>query len=85
VPDGSQPGREPHPQAGGQPRGERSGLLQFLRDWLVADDDHLEESLTHFVGGRAYNLRQLRNDLDRFTFLLHGNDGEPLFEPDLPR
>ena len=64
---------------------ELTELLQFLRDWLVADDDHLEESLTHFVGGRAYNLRQLRNDLDRFTFLLRGNDGEPLFEPDLPR
>ena len=64
---------------------ELTELLQFPRDWRVADDDHLEESLTHFVGGRAYDLRQLRNDLDRFTFLLRGNDGEPLFEPDLPR
>jgi hypothetical protein len=25
---------------------------------------------------------QLRSDLDRFTFLLGGNDGEPLFQPD---
>jgi hypothetical protein len=28
-----------------------------------------------------HGLPQLRNDLDRFTFLLGGNDGEPLFQP----
>jgi len=60
---------------------ELTELLQFLRDWTAADDDHLEESLTRFVGGPGYDLDKLRGDLDRFTFLLRGNDGEPLFQP----
>ncbi|WP_424533527.1 hypothetical protein ACOZ38_24615 [Sphaerisporangium viridialbum] len=29
----------------------------------------------------AYGLDALRADLDRFTFLLGGSDGERLFEP----
>jgi hypothetical protein len=62
--------------------GELAELLQFLRDWLVAADDRLEESLTRFVGSHGYDLGQLRSDLDRFTFLLRGNDGEPLFHPE---
>jgi hypothetical protein len=61
---------------------ELTEILQFLRDWTAADHDHLEQSLTSFVGGPGYDLHQLRNDLDRFTFLLHGSDGEPLFQPD---
>ena len=28
---------------------------------------------------RAYGLAQLRQDLERFVFLLGGSDGEPLF------
>ena len=60
---------------------ELTELLQFLRDWVAADHHQLEQSLTRFVGGRGYDLGQLRGDLDRFTFLLRGNDGEALFPP----
>jgi hypothetical protein len=35
-----------------------------------------------FAGNPAYGTAQLREDLDRFTFLLGGNDGEPLFSPE---
>jgi hypothetical protein len=35
--------------------------------------------LQAYNGHPAYGLDQLRSDLDRFAFLLGGNDGEPLF------
>jgi hypothetical protein len=54
-------------------------LLRFLHDWLAADPDRLGESLGGFVGSRAYDAVQLRVDLNRFTFLLGGSDGEGLF------
>ncbi len=60
---------------------ELTELLQFLRDWLNTDHDHLNASLQTFVGHPTYDLDQLGTDLDRFTFLLGGNDGEPLFNP----
>jgi hypothetical protein len=60
---------------------ELAELLQFLNDWLASDPTYLDTSLTRFVGTRGYNLPQLRTDLDRFTFLLGGNDGEALFHP----
>ncbi len=59
---------------------ELAELLQFLRDWLDVEQDQLEHSLARFVGNPSYRLDQLHSDLDRFTFLLHGNDGEPLFQ-----
>lgn len=58
---------------------ELTELLQFLADWLAADHAHLDTSLAHFIGNRAYDLNQLRADLHRFGFLLGGNDGETLF------
>jgi len=61
---------------------ELAELLQFLRDWLTTDHDHLDTSLHTFVGTHGYDTDQLRADLDRFTFLLGGSDGEPLFDPD---
>ena len=64
---------------------ELAELLQFINDWLTTDHERLDASLQTFVGNRAYDTRQLRNDLHRFTFLLGGNDGEPLFQPDQPR
>jgi hypothetical protein len=64
--------------------GELGELLQFLRDWLIADHNLLDASLTRFVATPGYTLNQLRSDLDRFTFLLGGNDGEPLFAPEHP-
>jgi hypothetical protein len=36
----------------------------------------LGTSLADFVGNPAYGSSQLREDLDRFTFLPGGNDGE---------
>ncbi|HMH93298.1 MAG TPA: hypothetical protein VK586_19715 [Streptosporangiaceae bacterium] len=60
---------------------ELGELLQFLSDWLARDHDHLEASLTGFVGTSGYGTRELRNDLNRFAFQLGGSDGEPLFEP----
>ena len=54
---------------------ELAEMLQFLGDWLAADGT-LEASLSRFVGHRAYGISQLRADLDRFTFLLGGSDGE---------
>ena len=41
----------------------------------------LAASLEQFVGRPAYSLPQLRQDLERFVFLLGGSDGEPLFGP----
>jgi hypothetical protein len=35
--------------------------------------------LEDFVGHPACNTQQLREDLDRFVFLLGGSDGESLF------
>ena len=60
---------------------ELAEILQFLRGWLARDHNHLGASLAAFAGNRAYHTRQLQNDLDRFTFLLGGNDGEPLLQP----
>ena len=61
---------------------ELAELLQFLAEWLARDPGRLGASLEQFVGHPAYNLGQLRQDLDRFTFLLDGDDGESLFGPD---
>jgi hypothetical protein len=58
---------------------ELAQMLQFLTDWLAADPDQLDASLTRFVGHRAYGAVQLQTDLHRFVFLLGGDDGEPLF------
>jgi hypothetical protein len=63
---------------------ELAELLQFLSDWTAADHTSLSASLTCFTGHPGYDLAQLRNDLHRFTFLLGGNDGEPLFHPGQP-
>jgi hypothetical protein len=60
---------------------ELAELLQFLSDWLASDPGRLGTSLQKFAGTPAYGTPQLRNDLDRFAFLLRGNDGEPLFQP----
>ncbi len=35
--------------------------------------------LAQFAGHPAYGLPQLRQDLERFVFLLGGSDGEDLF------
>jgi hypothetical protein len=58
---------------------ELAEMLQFLADWLQRDPGRLGASLEDFVGHPAYNIRQLREDLERFAFLLGGSDGEALF------
>jgi hypothetical protein len=58
-----------------------SMYVRFITGWLASDPDRLAASLLAFVGHPAYGTQQLRQDLDRFAFLLGGNDGEPLFGP----
>jgi hypothetical protein len=58
---------------------ELAELLQFLSQWLARDRGRLGVSLGEFVGHPAYNVGELRQDLNRFTFLLGGDDGESLF------
>jgi hypothetical protein len=60
---------------------ELAEMLQFLSQWLDRDPARLAASLEQFVGHPAYGITQLHQDLDRFTFLLGGSDGEPLFGP----
>lgn len=61
---------------------ELAELLQFLAEWLARDPARLGESLEEFVGHPAYGIQQLHGDLERFVFLLGGDDGESLFGPD---
>ena len=58
---------------------ELAEMLQFLSGWLSRDPGRLGDSLAQFVGHPAYGLAQLRDDLERFVFLLGGSDGEDLF------
>ena len=61
---------------------ELAELLQFPAGWLARDPGRLGASLEAFVGHPAYNIGELRQDLNRFTFLLGGDGGEALFGPD---
>jgi len=61
-------------------RAELAELLQFLSGWLASDPE-LAASLSRFVGHPAYDLYELRVDLDRFTFLLGADHDEPLLQP----
>jgi hypothetical protein len=63
----------------GADAGELAEMLQFLSGWLAADQPLLGVSMTRFIGSDAYDLSQLRADLDRFAFLLEGTGGESLF------
>jgi len=58
---------------------ELAEMLQFLSQWLARDPGRLGASFEEFVGHPAYGIPQLRQDLERFVFLLGGSDGEPLF------
>jgi hypothetical protein len=60
---------------------ELTELLQFLNAWLTNDHDHLDTSLSRFVGHPAYDTSRLRADLARFTFLLGGDTDGELFQP----
>ena len=60
---------------------ELAETLQLIARWLAADPATLTPSLLAYIGHPAYGPDALRADLDRFTFLLGGNDGEHLFGP----
>jgi len=53
---------------------ELAEILTFIGEWL-ARDTRLEASLADQIGHPAYGIQHLRDDLDRFTFLLGGSDG----------
>lgn len=61
---------------------ELAELLEFLSDWLESDRTTLTQSLTQFVGSTDYGPDALRNDFNRFQFLLGFTDGEGVFAPD---
>jgi hypothetical protein len=58
---------------------ELAETLQLIAGWLAADPGILAPSLLAYIGHPAYGPDDLRADLDRFAFLLGGNDGEDLF------
>jgi hypothetical protein len=57
-------------------------MLQFLSGWLASDPARLAASLDEYVGHPVYDIQDLRDDLERFAFLLGGSDGESLFGPE---
>jgi hypothetical protein len=61
--------------------GELAEMLSFIGEWLTRDP-HLESSLANYVGHPAYGIQHLRDDLDRFIFLLGGSDGEQFLTGD---
>jgi len=61
---------------------ELAELLQFPGGWLASDPARLDAALRAYTGHPAYGPEQLRQDLDRLTFLLGGSDGEELFGHD---
>ena len=63
---------------------ELAETLQLIARWLTADPATLTPSFLAYIGHPAYSLDTLRADLDRFTFLLGGNDGEFLLGEDPP-
>ena len=55
---------------------EPAETLQLIAGWLAADPGRLAASLLTYIGHPANGPDTLRADLDRFTFLLGGSDGE---------
>ncbi len=56
---------------------ELAELLQFVKDWITADDQ-AKASFAGVVGTLGYDATDLGSDIDRFTILLGGDDGEHL-------
>ena len=61
---------------------ELAELLQLLHDWLTSAHDELNTSLTQFIGNHAYGTTQLRQDLNRISFLLDATTSDQLFGTD---
>jgi hypothetical protein len=62
--------------------GELAEMLSFLSQWLARDPGRLGASLEDFIGHRANGIQHLRDDLDRFVFLLGGSDEEQFLTRD---
>ena len=60
---------------------ELAEMLSFIGDWLTRDS-RLKASPADFAGHPAYGIQHLRDDLDRFIFLLDGSDGEQFLTSD---
>lgn len=71
----------PHTNLDNADATELAELLQLLIEMLSSQPGHFDASLAHVIGHPAYGTNELRADLNRFIFLLGGNDGEPLFNP----
>ncbi len=56
---------------------ELAELVQFLDAWLASDHEHLDQSLTRYVGHDSYNIDRLREDLGRFAVLLLDDGPNP--------
>lgn len=54
-------------------------LLQFIDDWLATCPAQLREPFARFVGHPAYDISQLRDDLQRLAFLLGADNEQQLF------
>jgi len=61
---------------------ELAEMLSFLSQWLARDPARLGTSLEDFAGNPAYGIQHLRDDLDRFVFLLGGSDEEQFLTGD---
>ena len=61
---------------------ELTETLQLIARWLTTDPATLSPSFLACIGHPAYGLDALRADLDRFTFLLGGNNSELLLGED---
>jgi hypothetical protein len=60
-------------------RTQATARLASPNAWLARGPARLAASLEEFVGHLAYGVAQLRDDLERFVFLLGGGamDGDP--------
>jgi hypothetical protein len=61
---------------------ELTEMLSFTGQWLTRDPGRLGASLEEFVGNPGYGIQHLRDDLDRFVFLLGGSGGEQFLADD---
>jgi hypothetical protein len=80
-PSSTRPRRRHAPHLPRHRRRELAETLQLIAGWLAADPATLGQSLLAYIGHPAYGIDTLRSDLDRFAFLLGGNDGEHLLGP----
>jgi hypothetical protein len=61
---------------------ELTEILSFPGQWLARDPGRLGASLEEFAGNPAYSIQHLRDDLNRYVFLLGGSDGEQFLTGD---